>query len=250
MADDYTPKTEEVCDEYATREAPSRDHARGLAFYRWLAAHDAALRAEWEAEQDTEEPDWETERVEQARIDLGALITEARDGDFEDRDWMIDVIDRLADALEAAEQAHTSTDDRRIVNLRRVLETDYNGTTGREWIEGGLGGPLAKDILAIIEAPARRTAVQEPSATPQHDDSCGERCNHCQVCGEGIRYGSRCPEHYLNQPQGEPTDAQVHAAADAIARARGYVQGACLDEHYRDARAALTAAYETKGEGR
>lgn len=31
----------------------------------------------------------------------------------------------------------------------------------------------------------------------------------------------------------------IAEAADAIARERGYVQGACLDEHYRDARAAL-----------
>lgn len=37
-------------------------------------------------------------------------------------------------------------------------------------------------------------------------------------------------------------DDAVERAADAIARARGYVRGACLDEHYRDARAALAAA--------
>lgn len=36
---------------------------------------------------------------------------------------------------------------------------------------------------------------------PSHGESCGERCNHCEVCGEGIVYGSRCPEHYLNQDE-------------------------------------------------
>jgi hypothetical protein len=32
--------------------------------------------------------------------EITELITEARDGDFEDRGWMIDVIERMADALE------------------------------------------------------------------------------------------------------------------------------------------------------
>ena len=36
------------------------------------------------------------------------------------------------------------------------------------------------------------------SAEPQHDAGCIEWCNHCQVCGAGIMYGSRCPAHYLS----------------------------------------------------
>lgn len=37
------------------------------------------------------------------------------------------------------------------------------------------------------------------------------------------------------------TERAVHCAADAIARARGYVRGASLDEHYRDGREAIRA---------
>lgn len=65
----------------------------------------------------------------------------------------------------------------------------------------------------------RRTEVPEPSAEPKHDESCAEWCNHCTVCGEGIRYGSRCREHYQNQPQGEPSDAIVKVVAQAIVEA-------------------------------
>lgn len=28
-----------------------------------------------------------------------------------------------------------------------------------------------------------------------HDDGCAEWCNHCEVCGTGTPYGSRCPNH-------------------------------------------------------
>lgn len=40
------------------------------------------------------------------------LIEEARTGDFEDRGWMIDIIERLANALVAAKRAHTPTTPR------------------------------------------------------------------------------------------------------------------------------------------
>lgn len=119
-------------------------------------------------------------------------------------------------------------------------------------------------IDKVIAAGFRRTEVPEPSAEPKHDESCAEWCNHCQVCGEGIRFGSRCREHYLNQPQGEPSDAQVEAAARAIYggdHAWGYVvdygQGE-VGAHWEDlgqelqddfcnrARAALRAAGEVR----
>ena len=52
MTDDYTPTTEEVREQYW---AASGDRRRGSSawgeFDRWLAAHDAQKRAEWEAEQ-------------------------------------------------------------------------------------------------------------------------------------------------------------------------------------------------------
>jgi hypothetical protein len=34
---------------------------------------------------------------------------------------------------------------------------------------------------------------------PKHDWSCAEWCNHCEVCGTAIMYGSRCHDH-PNQP--------------------------------------------------
>lgn len=37
-------------------------------------------------------------------------------------------------------------------------------------------------------------------------------------------------------------DPRRNASADAIAHARGYLNGACIQEHYRDAEAALAAA--------
>lgn len=40
MADEYTPTTEQVRNDFATRMAPVRDDARRAAFDRWLAAHD------------------------------------------------------------------------------------------------------------------------------------------------------------------------------------------------------------------
>ncbi len=60
---DYTPTTEEVREDYAIGlnegvGAGWYDHRR-VEFDRWLAAHDAEKRAEWEAEQG--ETEWEYE---------------------------------------------------------------------------------------------------------------------------------------------------------------------------------------------
>lgn len=68
---DYTPTTNEVRADYvrdhtrnfdsymAGRSVASEQEHYGDRFDRWLAEHDADLRAEWEAEQGTEEPEWE-----------------------------------------------------------------------------------------------------------------------------------------------------------------------------------------------
>lgn len=32
---------------------------------------------------------------------------------------------------------------------------------------------------------------------PLHNIDCDEWCNHCEICGRGILYGSRCLDHPL-----------------------------------------------------
>jgi hypothetical protein len=34
-----------------------------------------------------------------------------------------------------------------------------------------------------------------PAAPPVHDADCERWCNHCDVCGVGMLYGRRCPDH-------------------------------------------------------
>ena len=53
MDDDHTPTTEEIRQRY---ENGFDDYETGLEdFDRWLAAHDAEKRAEWEAEQEVDD---------------------------------------------------------------------------------------------------------------------------------------------------------------------------------------------------
>jgi hypothetical protein len=43
------------------------------------------------------------------------------------------------------------------------------------------------------------------AAPPIHDDDCetwGRGCNHCEVCGVGVLYGSRCHDHPLTGTEG------------------------------------------------
>ena len=71
---DYTPTTEDVLEDYAI----GRNEEVGAGWYdqhraefsRWLATHDAAKRAEWEAEQG--ETEWEYGRV-------GHFVADGRD---------------------------------------------------------------------------------------------------------------------------------------------------------------------------
>ena len=101
---------------------------------------------------------------------------------------------------------HTPTDDER-EDMIAFLLRDHNfeeSPWGRTYTDAEIANAL------------RRSEVPEPSAEPKHDESCAEWCNHCQACGEGIRYGSRCREHYQNQPQGEPSDCTKSADSSGV----------------------------------
>lgn len=82
---DYTPSTEEAraaCARDAMRSAMHNDSLaaqRGAkeAFDRWLAAHDAEKRAEWEAEQG--EVEWVEDFIQYGHLlDIGVFIVEPR----------------------------------------------------------------------------------------------------------------------------------------------------------------------------
>ena len=146
--------------------------------------------------------------------DITKLIAEARS-------WgapgapAVDLIHRLADALEAEHQRAVNAEVRAVAQTneahRAWAERDALRTENRKLIdklETAMGVSEENDALRILAAGLHRTV------------------------------------------QGEPSDATLAAAADAIARARGYINGACLAEHYRDARAALRAAAETGGKHR
>lgn len=102
-------------------------------------------------------------------------------------------------ALAVFEKALTPTDD-------SSVETWVCGKCGGDAYEHSLTTSTCiwEPIETRPEPQGEPSAeVPEPSAEPKHDESCAEWCNHCQACGEGIRYGSRCREHYQNQPQGK-----------------------------------------------
>ena len=63
---EYTPTTEQVLKQWVAEWAPSPNLE--AQFHRWLAAHDAEKRAEWEAEQG--EPEKPSERIHQLIHDL------------------------------------------------------------------------------------------------------------------------------------------------------------------------------------
>lgn len=125
----------------------------------------------------------------------------------------LDKLRALARELRAVEKAHTPTDDDR-GDLIGAASAAFKARGGApDWEEDA----IARDLILRWhlrgfedgEKFGRRSEVPEPSAEPKHDDSCSEWCNHCAVCGVGTRYGSRCPGHYQNQPQSEPSDAAM-----------------------------------------
>lgn len=80
MTDDYTPTTEEVCEFWASRQTYEHDWTIDTArsiFDRWLAAHDAAKRAEWEAEQGETEWEYGNEQLLHSRVEVFAASSEA-----------------------------------------------------------------------------------------------------------------------------------------------------------------------------
>ena len=72
MTDDYTPTTAEVIRKYATGATWQRQRfsAGEDEFIRWLAAHDAQKRAEWEAEQGELEWEYAYELIESDTRDV------------------------------------------------------------------------------------------------------------------------------------------------------------------------------------
>lgn len=149
------------------------------------------------------------------------LIEEARRSvltmDYE-RAYQGGLVGRLADALEAAEKAHTSTDDEREA-LRELL------------------GPILYLPISVIRdnilaAGFRRPEVPEPSA---EDDLNAE---YDARLGDGDRDD---PE-----PQGEPSDAQVLAALDAFFQGQSSNLSEFGAVSVKGMRAALRAAGEVR----
>lgn len=66
---DYTPTTEQILNQWVAEWAPSPNLE--AQFYRWLTAHDAEKRAEWEAEV--------AERVEWGCLFPGGAIVKCED---------------------------------------------------------------------------------------------------------------------------------------------------------------------------
>lgn len=67
MSDDFIPSMEQIRSHYVFDQSDLWDPERGVAFDRWLAAHDAEVRASVLAEQG--EPEWEY------RMDYGDKVT-------------------------------------------------------------------------------------------------------------------------------------------------------------------------------
>lgn len=101
----------------------------------------------------------------------------------------------------------TPTDDERealLMEARRAQRAVFLATDA----------DVAEDLSRIIrgladalEACSRRPEVPEPSAEGPHSRACGiKRHEHGRECNDN------CPTCHGKTPQGEPSDAQVHAA--------------------------------------
>ncbi|MFJ4166305.1 hypothetical protein ACIPY5_12180 [Microbacterium sp. NPDC089698] len=135
-------------------------------------------------------------------------------------------LDRVRDAMVSVfEEANTPTDDEREALAAR-LQRKY------EFFKRFSSDGSENEVMILLREAAsalHRTVHGEP----KHTEGCIDWCNHCQVCGEGIQYGSRCPAHYLS-------DDAIHDAMEA--------QQAFMLPMSRGAmRAALRAAAATEG---
>lgn len=107
---------------------------------------------------------------------------------------VLDAIRWLADARDqySGEEIRSQTS-----SVRLVADIIDGTNRGTGWLPSWLWDAWSKRREALA-------GVMSVQGEPQHDESCGERCNHCTACGVAIVYGSRCPDHYLNRAQGEP----------------------------------------------
>lgn len=112
---------------------------------------------------------------------------------------------RLADALEAAEKAHTPTEDEREALVKRLEdEVEYRVRTAVALHKGGHDHEeqvrQGRASVRFLAADFRRSA--EPSA------ECPQPCVH--LSQHDAREGRTCAEHPCTcpEPQGEPSSAQ------------------------------------------
>lgn len=148
--------------------------------------------------------------------DNGKLIEEARTWAAligTDPRGARDLFHRLADALEAAEKAHTPTDGERGALATAVLEASV-------WPEKVMRAPSGSEFAFVDRLLAsgvwgfRHTEVPEPTA---EDQGPAANCAYCVGAGgyedhDGTWVECSCQRP---EPQGEPSDAQVDAARRA-----------------------------------
>lgn len=165
------------------------------------------------------------------------LLDEVRNhGEFENRGWMIEMIDRLADALEAAEKAHTLTDDEReaIIAAIDAIRNPFATSTRQDELlvfdaaEKWASGPVGQE-------PSRDRGWSHPDAvySPEVFSAIQELLNEAR--GEPMHALRLAVSRQLSEPQGEPSDVTVAAAVAAYENAGG-------KSHSHKLRAALIAA--------
>jgi len=154
-------------------------------------------------------------------------------------------------ALAVFEKAHTPTKTE--IAIAAEIHTRY---LRGEFDEDGQkpGDPSRAALLAAVRAGAKRSEVPEPSAVvmvPLSDLEAAWRVGAAHMSRADAAERALAA---LNERQGEPSDAQVEAAAEVIAVANGDGPWEDLldtfqDEYRRDARAALRAAFAVTEQG-
>lgn len=154
------------------------------------------------------------------------LIDEVRNhGEFENRGWMIETIDRLTDALEAAEKAHTPTDDER-------------EALAKGWDEGRRTALLEARTYAYPLFTDRGNPYRTEVPDPGTEDVAAEHQRHADA-----RRSEPMTLLSHGEPQGEPSDAQVDSERRAAYRREHRA------ELMRQERAALRAAHSVTEQG-